>query len=113
MGAGKEETGSAESSCDYAGRFGQVTITLQKLPASLNLATETEHLKAAIPGSQVREVTGIGSMAFFLDVADEGTQLHVISREHDYLLVSVLGFGPPAQVSAAAETMARKGLERM
>jgi hypothetical protein len=90
VGHGKEQTEGADSSCDYAGGKGQVTI----------------------PESRVRSAAGIGMVAFFLDIAEDGTQLHVIRGERDYLLVSVLGFGDAAQVSPAAERMARKALTR-
>ena len=111
--AGKEETSGAESSCDYAVDGGQVTIMVHRLTEALDMPAELASLKSAIPGARLREVAGIGTRAFFLDIGDAGTQLHVIRGNRDYLLVSILGFGDATRVSAAAEKMARKALDRL
>jgi hypothetical protein len=39
--------------------------------------------------------------------------LHVIGDDGDYVIVSILGFGDAAAVSAAAERVARGALERI
>ena len=49
---------------------------------------------------------------FYLDVAGAGTQLHVI-RGRDYLMISILGFGDAAQVSNAADRLAKIALRRI
>jgi hypothetical protein len=41
-----------------------------------------------------------------------GGSLLASAEDHDYLMISVLGFGEPEQVSAAVEAMARKALAR-
>jgi hypothetical protein len=110
---GKQEREGGSSTCDYTGRDGQVTITLQRLPAKLNIAAEIDSLKRAIPESSVRPAQGLGATAFFLDIAGAGTQLHIIRGGHDYLLVSVLGFGDAISVSPVAERLARKALGRL
>ena len=108
-----EESDDAVSTCDYAGGNGQVTIRIQRLAEKLNLASEIASLKDSFPGARLREVGGIGTRAFFLDIADVGTQLHVLRGDRGYLLVSVLGFGEARQVSAAAEKIARQALDRL
>ena len=113
VGKGREEAAGLESSCDYAAGNGQVTVTLQRLAAKLDLPFEMKSLKAAVPEGRVREAAGIATVAFFLDIPGAGTQLHVLRGERDYLMVSVLGFGESAEVAAAAEAMARKALGRM
>ena len=113
VAGGKEERDGAASTCDYDGGAGQVTITVQRLAVKLDIPAEMAALKAAIPDSNAREAAGIGARAFFLDIAGAGTQLHVIHGERNYLMVSVLGFGEAAEVSAAAERMARKALARL
>jgi hypothetical protein len=110
---GKEQTAATESTCDYTGVYGQVTVTIQKLPANPDIAAEIESLKQSIPGATVRNAGGLGPRAFFLDIKGAGTQLHVVRGERNYLLVSVLGFGEAAQVSAAAERLARTALDRL
>jgi len=42
-----------------------------------------------------------------VDIEGAGTQLPVIRDDRDYVMVSILGFGNAAQVSAAAERLAR------
>lgn len=110
---GEEQTDDLESTCDYAGAYGQVTITIRRLAEKLNIPAEKENLVKTIPESKVRDVEGIGTRAFFLDITGAGTQLHVIRGDHEYLLVSVLGFGDAEQVSAAAKRIARKALDRL
>jgi hypothetical protein len=113
VGSGKEETAGIESSCDYNTENGQVTISIQKLTRKLDVTAEIASLKAAIPEGKVREAQGLGTQAFFMDIEGVGTQLHVIRAEREHLLVSILGFGEPAQVSAAAQAIARKALTRL
>jgi hypothetical protein len=84
---------------------------LQRLDRVPSVAEESAALEREIEGASARPAPGFGPAAFFLDIAGAGTQLHVI-RGHEYLLVSVLGFGDAAQVSAAAEKMARAAMSR-
>ena len=111
VGAGAEETNATESTCDYSSRGGMVTVSIRRLPAKLDWASEVESLRKAIPESVVREAAGIGTRAIFLDIPGAGTQIHAIQGDRA-VLISVLGFGEAAQVSAAAERMARKALGR-
>jgi hypothetical protein len=113
FGPGQEESHGAESTCDYGAGNGQVSITIQRLTAKVDIATEIESLKASIPESTVRMTSGLGSAAFFLDIARAGTQLHAIRDDRDYVMVSILGFGDAAAVSTAAERLVRAALGRI
>jgi hypothetical protein len=113
VGKGEEQTAPLASTCDYAGRSGQVSITVQKLTARLDMDVEIASLRAAIPESKVRWKPGLGTRAFFLDIAGAGTQLHVIRGDQMHVMISVLGFGEAEQVSMAAERLARQALERL
>ena len=113
VGKGREETAGPESSCDYPAGTGQVTVTLRRLAAKLDLPFEMKSLKAAVPEGRVRAVPGVATLAFFLEIPGAGTQLHVLRGERDYLMVSVLGFGNSGEAAAAAEALARKALARM
>ena len=113
FGRGTEETRGTDSTCDYGAGNGQVSITIQRLPAKPDLPAEIAALQRTIEGASVRGATGIGTAAFYLDVENAGTQLHVIRGERDYVMVSVLGFGNAEQVSAAAEQLARAALGRL
>jgi hypothetical protein len=66
-----------------------------------------------IPDSSARVIAGLGSTAFFLDIAGAGTQLHAIRDDRDYVMVSILGFGDAPAVSGAAERLARAALGRI
>jgi hypothetical protein len=120
VGRGKQDTSGESSSCDYAAGSGIVTITVQRVSGRLDVRAEVASLLRAIPEGRLREAhlkeTGAGAAAdttaFYMDIDGAGTQLHVIRGGHDYVLVSVLGFGEPDRVSQAAEKMARKALER-
>jgi hypothetical protein len=112
FGRGQEESHGAESTCDYGAGNGQVSITIQRLTARVDIAAEIESLKASIPESTVRMISGFGSTAFYLDIAGAGTQLHVIRDDRDYVMVSILGFGDATAVSAAAERLARAAFGR-
>ena len=110
---GTEQSDSLQSTCDYAGKNGVVTVQIHRLSAELNIPSEIEQLKAALPGATVRETEGMGSHAFFLDIPNAGTQLHVIRGSEYYVLVSVLGFGDAAKVTGAVESIGRKVLARL
>ncbi|HVX66694.1 MAG TPA: hypothetical protein VHA11_08840 [Bryobacteraceae bacterium] len=110
---GEPEAEPGASTCDYAGEGGQVSITVGHTQEFLDVAAEIDALKADLPQAQLREVKGIGTRAFFVDIPGAGTQLHVVRGQHDYLMVSVLGFGTAGQVSAAAEKLARRALARL
>ena len=113
FGRGQEQSHGAESTCDYGAGNGQVSITVLRLNAKLDIVAEIESLKRSIEESSVRMISGLGGTAFFLDIAGAGTQLHVIRDDRDYVMVSILGFGDAAAVSAAAERVARAALGRI
>jgi hypothetical protein len=113
FGRGQEENHGAASTCDYGSGRGQVSITIQRLAAKPDIPSEIASLKRSIPESTVRMSPGLGSAAFFLDIAGAGTQLHVIRGDRDYVMVSILGFGDADQVSLAAVQLARGVLARL
>jgi hypothetical protein len=112
VGEAAEQIAGAESTCDYATRHGLVTVVIERVAAMPDARKEIESLKAVVPEGSVRDAAGIGARAFFLDIPGAGTQLHIL-REHECLLISVLGFGEPPDVAAAAEKIARKALSRL
>jgi hypothetical protein len=113
IAAGTPEAEPGQTSCDYAGRYGQVSIVIEQLGRKPDLAAEIAAMERTIPDSKVRDAPGLAAPAFYLDIPGAGTQLHVLFGERDYLMVSVLGFGAPADVSAAARRIARSALERL
>jgi hypothetical protein len=113
FGRGQEESRGGESTCDYGAGKGQVSITIQRLAAKVDVGAEVESLKKSIPDSSVRMISGLVGTALFLDIAGAGTQLHVIRGDRDYVMVSILGFGDASVVSAAAEEIARTALARL
>lgn len=113
FGSGQEHNRGAESTCDYGAGNGLVSITIQHLATTLDVPAEIESLKRNIADSTVRMSSGLGSTAFYLDIASAGTQLHVIRDGRDYVMVSILGMGEAAQVSPAAERLARAALARI
>jgi hypothetical protein len=112
IGTGREESTAKESTCDYSGGHGQVTVTIQRLAQEADLAAEMAGLQREIEGSSMRPAPMAGERAFFLDIAGAGTQLHVI-RGCEYLLISILGFGEAPAVSGAAERLALAAFGRM
>jgi hypothetical protein len=110
---GVEHKDTAQTTCDYTGGEGQITIALGHSPDKLDPDAEIAGLRKALPKGALREITDVGMRAYFLDIPHAGAQLHVVRGEHDYLMVSVLGFGGPAQVSEAAMSIARKALNRL
>ena len=108
FGRGQEESHGAESTCDYGAGNGQVSITIQRLNAKVDIAAEIESLKTSIPDSTVRMISGLGSAAFFLDIAGAGTQLHAIRDDRDYVMVSILGFGDAQRSRRQRSACARR-----
>jgi hypothetical protein len=109
---GSETTAGAESSCDYATAHGLVSLVIERVDGMPNLRTEMDSMKKLVPEASFRTAEGIGARAFFVDIPGAGTQLHILG-EHECLLVSVLGFGEPAEVASVAEKIARKALARL
>lgn len=109
---GTEHTDGSESTCDYTADGGQVSITIHRSVAKLDVPSAIADLKAALPDVKLRETPGIGTRAFFVDIAGDGTELFVIRGDYEFLLVSVLGLGDPTRVSPAAGKIARKALDR-
>jgi hypothetical protein len=110
---GKASREGSQSSCDYSGGTGQVTITLERLAGPLDLRAEIASLKESIPEGKLRAAQGISATAFFLDIPGAGTQLYVVRDDADFVMISVLGFGEASRVSPAAEILARKALGRL
>jgi len=102
------------SSCEYTALEQQVVaIKLQHSAARLDVQAEMLSLRKAFPDARMRDVTGFGGPAFFLDLPGIGTQLFVIRGDHDFLLVSVMGLGEAKRVAPGARQIAKKALERL
>ncbi|HUA21700.1 MAG TPA: hypothetical protein VMB25_23305 [Bryobacteraceae bacterium] len=112
-GGVEHKTAPAQSTCDYTSGDGEITIALVHSGDKLDADEEMRELEKILPKGAVREATGIGLRAFFLDIPRAGAQLHVLRGEHDYLMISVLGLGGPSEVSSAAVQIARKALDRL
>ncbi|MDQ1469038.1 MAG: hypothetical protein QOJ99_518 [Bryobacterales bacterium] len=113
MGNGKEDLTGPGAGCTFSGSYGEVTFTVQRPEQRLDIAAEVETLKASFAGATVREIAGLGTSAYLLEIGDSGAQVHVIRGEHDYLMVSVPGFGNAERVAEIAEALARKALARI
>ncbi len=113
VGSGKEEKDIAGSTCDFVSDGGHVTIALRHSPVKLDLDAEIKSIHEALPHAKLRDVSGIGTRAFFLDMDTAGTQLNVLRGDHDFLLVSVLGFGHAERVSGAVKKIAKLALARL
>ena len=111
VSGGVEQKGVAQSTCDYTGD-GAITIALVHSNDKLDPEGEIVELKKLLPAGALREATGVGTRAYFVNIPYAGAQLHVFRGEHDYLMVSVLGFGGPAEISEAVVKIARKALDR-
>ena len=109
---GKPDVDGPESICDYTAKGGMVSVALQKLSVKPNLAVEAAALKKEIPEAVIRAAPGFPD-GFYLDIPDAGTQLHVIIGGSEHLMVSILGFGDPSRVSAAAAQIARRAMQRL
>ncbi|HYO80639.1 MAG TPA: hypothetical protein VES20_04500 [Bryobacteraceae bacterium] len=111
--AAGEQTSGNQSTCDYASSAGQVTITLQKLDEPVDPAAAMADIVSALPGAVARPVDSKDVQAFFIDIGGTGTQLHVLRDKRQHIMISILGFGTPSQVSAAATALARTALKRL
>lgn len=101
------------ASCDFSSGGGRLTISVRHLSEDLNLPAEVANLKAAVPGSRVREIVLPGARAFLLDLGEAGAQLHIVRGTRDYLMISVLGMGCSDSVAGVAEALAKKALSRL
>jgi hypothetical protein len=112
IGKGKEDKDSSGSTCEYVSGGGHITIALRHSPSKIDVDAEIVTIHASLPHANLRDVSGVGTRAFFLDMDTAGTQLNVLRGDYDYLLVSVLGFGDAAHVSEATEKIARLAVGR-
>lgn len=112
VNSGKEEFQPRASNCDYAAKGGMVSVTIERLTATPNLKVELAAMKKGIPESVVREAPDFPG-AFYLDIPDAGTQLHIVNENNEHLMISILGFGDASQVSTAAAQIARRAMKRL
>jgi hypothetical protein len=103
---------TVESSCEFAARGGQVTLSLHHLDAKPDMEGELRNLQNALPGAAVRRLTGFGkdTDVWMLDLGDAGVQIHLIHAEREYVMVSVLGLGDEGLVFDSARTIAHQAL---
>ncbi len=110
---GMEERKGAESSCTFQGEGGQVVLTVLRSDRPLGLAEGLDALRSALPAAKVAVAPlGKGS-ALMVDLGAEGVQWHVVQRERQYLMVSVLGFGDAAEMAPRAAQIALIALGRL
>jgi hypothetical protein len=109
---GSEETEGPASTCDYPGKFGMVSFTIQRLTGKLDIQAEIAALKKKIPQGIVREADGFAD-AFYFDLPGAGTQLHILDGGSSHLMISILGFGDAPEVSTAAAQIAGKAMRRL
>jgi hypothetical protein len=109
---GTEEIQGKSSTCDYGTKTGLISITIQKLTNKPDLKNEILALKKEIPEGVVRDAPGFPE-AFYLDIPDAGTQLHIVNGGFQHLMISILGFGDASEVSGVAVRIARKAMSRL
>ncbi len=102
-----------ESTCDYASGEAVVTIVLRRSTRKLDLPAEVGNLRSSFPDAALRSVEGLGGAAILVELGGPGVLLNVFRDEHDYLLISVLGFGEDFPASRVVEKIARRALDRL
>lgn len=108
--SGAETANGPQSTCDYAAGNAQVSVTIQRLSAGVDIAAEIAALKMEIPGSMARM---LDATTFLLEIPGAGAQLHAIRGGRDYVMVSILGLGGADAVGPAAERLARAAFGRL
>lgn len=108
---GVEEIQGKASTCDYSTKTGLVSITIQRLTQKPDLRVEIAAMKKEIPEGLVRAAPGF-TEAFYLDIPEAGTQLHIVDGGSQHLMVSILGFGDASKVSSIAAQLASKAMTR-
>jgi hypothetical protein len=108
---GDGETLGRASTCHYGIKGGLVSITIQRLTTKPDLQLEIAALKKELPEPVVRAAPRFPE-AFYLDLPDTGTQLHIAHNNSQHLMISILGFGAASQVSGAPAQIARKAMRR-
>ena len=113
FGRAAETANGPQSTCDYASGTAQVSVTIQRLSAPLDITTEIAALKVEFPGSRARMVDGLDGEAFLLEIPHAGAQLHAFRTGRDYVMISILGLGDASAVGPAAERLARTAFARL
>jgi hypothetical protein len=82
-------------------------VLIKKVPADFNVNSAINDVKKMLPGVPVREISGLGDVAFFT-----GNMLHVY-RGRSYVLISMLGFPVDPKTDEAARKLASKVLSQI
>jgi hypothetical protein len=96
--------------CEYLADEGRVTIRYGHSHQALDVKSELAALKKAFPDSKARMVSTVAAPAILLDIRDSGAQVFAVAGDHDYVMVSILGFGESAHISETAQRLARSAM---
>jgi hypothetical protein len=109
---GVETNAASESTCDFQGSSGLVSISIHRLSEPVSLDRQKSDLSAAFQGASFQPAAVGGANGFVMMLPDAGLQVHVTGETRRYLIVTVLGFGSGAAARTAAESIARAVLLR-
>lgn len=104
---------SSQDRCDYEIDGGKVTIRMERTPSKLVPSREFEELRKAFPEARAQEFMLGNAPSMLLELPSTGAQVFAIPSSNQYILVSILGFGDSARVSAAARRLTLGALERL
>jgi hypothetical protein len=105
------ETEHEADRCKHRSEGGEVAVRVEHWDTALDAGREFAALKGAFPEAKARELEGLSGPALWLEIPDAGTEVFIIPDTHHYVMVSVLGWGQPREVSKIAEQLARTAME--
>lgn len=112
VGKGIETNEVSQSTCDFRGSNGLVSVSVHRLDQPVSLQGQQADLRAAFGGASFQPVMVGASHGFVMTLPEAGVQVHVAAETNQYLIVTVLGFGSGPAARTAAESIARTVLVR-
>jgi hypothetical protein len=99
------------STCDYStAEGGQFSILIRQ--TTVKYVPGSEKAEVERSGMKLRYTQGLGSTAFFADMADMGTGLKIFRGDYDFIQITVMGVGSSEKISPNVEKLARILLDR-
>lgn len=111
---GVDRAGASHTACEFETSEGLVSVELHTAAASVTLQSQADALTKAFPNASFHRLTLAGSPGFAMNLPDTGTQIHILTADRTYILISVLGYpnSGDAALSVARSILGRRAVPR-
>jgi hypothetical protein len=107
---GVERSGPSHRACDFETESGMISVEIHSVSVNVTLDAQADALAKAFPSADFRKVTVLGVTGLSVRIPDVGTQIHLLTEDRTYVLVSAMGY---RNAGEAAEWVVRSLLVRL